>query len=106
DFGTLASSATIRQVVGPAGLRELSRLRKRPTLVRMRIRLFLLTASALSVLSAASGQEGPRVVLEPGFLHLRNVGPREWSSFPEKAEAAGLKVAFDLESPESFHLLT
>ncbi len=72
----------------------------------MRIRLLLLIASGLLVLPLASGQDGLRVVLEPGFLHLRNAGPREWSSFPEKSDADRLEVTFDLDAPESFRLLT
>ncbi|HRQ89843.1 MAG TPA: hypothetical protein PLA50_13670, partial [Bacteroidia bacterium] len=70
----------------------------------MKFRLLLLVTSALLMLPA-SGQDG-RVVLEPGFLHLRNAAPREWSSFPEKADADRLNVTFDLDAPESFRLLT
>lgn len=44
--------------------------------------------------------------LDPGFHHLRNAEPREWSSFPEKSDADRLVCEFDLETPDAFQLLT
>lgn len=44
--------------------------------------------------------------MDPAFHHLRNAEPREWSSFPAKAEADRLVLDFDLEEPESYRLLT
>ncbi len=38
--------------------------------------------------------------------HIRNVEPREWSHYPEKAEASKLVVDFDLAGAEKFKLLT
>lgn len=66
----------------------------------------LLIAFAGFLLQALPGQASPRVVLESRYLHLRNVGPREWSSFPEKADADRIEIQFDLQAPESFRLLT
>ncbi|MEX2579805.1 MAG: CehA/McbA family metallohydrolase [Verrucomicrobiales bacterium] len=54
---------------------------------------------------AAPSQAEP-LVLDSEFRHVRNAEPREWSSYPEKAEAARFHLAFDLESPDSFKLLT
>ncbi|CAN5427502.1 hypothetical protein BH23VER1_BH23VER1_25130 [soil metagenome] len=48
---------------------------------------------------------GP-LVIDPAFHHLRNAEPREWSHFPEEADADRLRVSFELESPEGFQLLT
>src|SRR5262245_11980672 len=35
-----------------------------------------------------------KTVIAPQFVHLRNIDPREWSSFPEKADATQLEVKF------------
>lgn len=70
-----------------------------------RIHAFALLLCLL-VFSPVSGRSEPRVILESRFLHLRNTGPREWSRFPEKADAGKLHLSFDLTAPESLRLLT
>lgn len=64
-----------------------------------RILLAILTLSTSAI-------GGPREVLDAEFHHLRNGDPREWSRFPEGAEAEFLHVQFDLEAPQSIRLLT
>jgi hypothetical protein len=43
---------------------------------------------------AAWGAAGETVVIQPRLVHLRNDPTREWSSFPEQAEAAVLEEKF------------
>jgi hypothetical protein len=47
-------------------------------------------------MGAAEADRGTQVI-EPRMVHLRNDGPREWSSFAERPEAAALEVRFRAE---------
>lgn len=45
-------------------------------------------------------------VIDSAMHHLRNAEPREWSRFPEKAEATRLVSRFDLETPGVFRVIS
>lgn len=62
--------------------------------------LLLLLVSLSPVISAA-----PRT-LDAKFHHIRNAEPREWSHFPEKAEATEYRLVFDVQNPEEYRVLT
>jgi len=66
--------------------------------------LLLTLVALLTPHSVALGADG--LVINSGIHHLRNAEPREWSHFPEIAEAAELRIEFELESPEKFSLMT
>ncbi len=55
-------------------------------------RAMCMMAAILATETAALAQSR---VLDPGLHHLRIEGPREWSSFPETAEASSFEVSFE-----------
>jgi len=57
---------------------------------------------AVSVPLTGFGQK----VIDSEFHHLRNVEPREWSHFPEKAESVRLTLDFEVSDPDFFQVLT
>jgi hypothetical protein len=57
---------------------------------------FLCCGFALALV--AEGFAADPLVIEPRLVHLRNNPAREWSSFPEKAEAASLETRFAAEA--------
>jgi len=44
----------------------------------------------------APAARGDDVILEPAMRHLRNVEPREWTEFAERAEGSELTLSFDV----------
>lgn len=74
----------------------------------MTISRFLLGAGCLTLFSGSAALAAP-LSLEPGMSalhHLRNAEPREWSRFPEKAEAPRLALRFELDNPGAWRVLT
>ena len=56
---------------------------------------------------ASSATHAAEMVVSEKFHHLRSAEPREWSHYPERAEAPRLTLGFDLgEAAPSFRLLT
>ncbi len=66
-----------------------------PRIVKNPCRTLALVMLLAGALAADDG--AVRQVLEPGLIHLRGEGPREWSTFPETPDAARIGVTFSAE---------
>ncbi|MCE9604227.1 MAG: CehA/McbA family metallohydrolase [Planctomycetia bacterium] len=61
------------------------------------LRLLRIVVSVASLAAVTVEQaRGAEQVLEPKLRHLRNAEPREWSEFPERAEATELRLPFEV----------
>lgn len=56
---------------------------------------FFAVAFAIVSSTFARGETAEVVVIEDSMVHLRNIEPREWSSFPEQPQADSLERRFD-----------
>jgi len=53
-----------------------------------------------------SGFLAGAIIISPEFQHLRQAGPREWSTYPAEPDAASLDVSFYTPDPTRFSVLT
>jgi hypothetical protein len=60
---------------------------------------------AVCLLLTASTIAAEPITIHPRMVHLRSSGEREWSSFPEKAEASQLEARFAAKVNEREHAL-
>lgn len=71
-----------------------------------RLSFTLLTALVTFLTPYSSVVGDDAFTIDSKIHHIRNAEPREWSHFSETAEAAELRIEFELESPEAFSLIT
>jgi hypothetical protein len=72
---------------------------------RLRIPVSWLILSVCTTWCAPNDAPAGERVLEPRLLHLRIAGEREWTYFPEAADAESLVVTFDAEPNAAEHTL-
>jgi len=60
----------------------------------------------LCVFSDSSRVLAQQLTVDGGWHHLRNSGSREWSEFPETAEAKNLRVSFTAQPNRDEHTLS
>ncbi|HEY9489771.1 MAG TPA: CehA/McbA family metallohydrolase [Chryseosolibacter sp.] len=70
--------------------------------MKKRTFLFLATWFLLSATLQALAQ---KQVLDPGWYHIRNAGPREWAEFPDSVERSQLLIEFSsMPNPSEYTL--
>ncbi len=63
--------------------------------------IFAIACVVLSVTSPSGQLRADDIVITSRLHHLRQMEPREWSTFPEKAEATKLELKFEATKPDA-----
>lgn len=63
--------------------------------------IFAIACVVLSVTSSSGQLRADDIVITSRLHHLRQMEPREWSTFPDKAEATKLELKFEATKPDA-----